>query len=142
MCPFCSRERNGFELAAGVGIAPTLPVLQTGVQTDYTIQRMGLLFGLPCASTSTSSIRSSFRIASRNKTRNRRFQPVLARTGGNRSQHAGLFIGLAPCQQAELAIGYRLLAIAPKALVVRRGNAPRSSGYRPGALLLSYRTEK
>ena len=26
-------------LAAGVGIAPTLPVLQTGVQTDYTIQR-------------------------------------------------------------------------------------------------------
>jgi hypothetical protein len=27
-----------------------------------------------------------------------------------------------------------------RSLVVPRGNAPRSSGYRPGALLLSYRT--
>ena len=26
-------------MAAGVGIAPTLPVLQAGVETDYTIQR-------------------------------------------------------------------------------------------------------
>jgi hypothetical protein len=34
-----------------------------------------------------------------------------------------------------LAIGY-----APKALVVPRGNAPRSPAYQAGALLLSYRT--
>src|SRR3954464_9923472 len=52
-------------MAAGAGIAPTLPVLQTGVQTHYTIQR---------------------------------FEMVLP-----------------------------------------RGNAPRSFGYRPKALLLSYR---
>jgi hypothetical protein len=33
-------------LAAGVGIAPTPPGLQPGVQTDYTIQRMRLAFGI------------------------------------------------------------------------------------------------
>ena len=30
------------KLAAGVGIAPTLSVFQTDVQTDYTIQRNGM----------------------------------------------------------------------------------------------------
>ena len=33
-----------WSVAAGVGIAPTLPVLQAGVQTDYTIQRMNWSF--------------------------------------------------------------------------------------------------
>ena len=40
------------KLATGVGIAPTPPAFQTGVQTDYTIQwkyssRAVLLRGLP-----------------------------------------------------------------------------------------------
>ena len=30
---------HGRKMAAGVGLAPTPPVLQTGVQTFYTIQR-------------------------------------------------------------------------------------------------------
>ena len=33
------------KLAAGVGIAPTLSVFQTDVQTDYTIQRNGMTNG-------------------------------------------------------------------------------------------------
>jgi hypothetical protein len=40
-----------------------------------------------------------------------------------------------------LAIEHWRLAIAPKALVVPRGNAPRSLAYQASALLLSYGTE-
>ena len=36
----CLAGQFVLNLAAGVGIAPTLPVFQTGVQTLYTIQRM------------------------------------------------------------------------------------------------------
>lgn len=63
-------------------MAPKLPVLQTGTPTAYTIQRMWFVFGLPCASTSTNSIRFSFRTARRNRIRTRRRQPDWRRGNG------------------------------------------------------------
>ena len=43
-------------------------------------------------------------------------------------------------REALICLSYSGAKFAFRTLVVPRGNAPRSSGYQPGALLLSYRT--
>ena len=48
-------------------------------------------------------------------------------------------VGIAPTSP-RLQRGANLPQLLRDKLVVPRGNAPRSSGYQPGALLLSYRT--
>ena len=42
-CELAGSETRAPGVAAGVGIAPTLSVFQTDVQTDYTIQRVRIL---------------------------------------------------------------------------------------------------
>ena len=80
------------QMAAGVGIAPTPPVLHAGVQTDYTIQRIGLVFGFPRESVPRGWLRISLRSASRNRTWMRRMGLARRRKSGGRSNETGVFM--------------------------------------------------